>query len=509
MGASNMNKRKKRSTKKQKKYRAGRRLFTNLLILTILALVFFTAVSAINLYKDQIDHNFFYQGVYIDDLDLGGLTKEEALELLASTGKDKLKQVNIRLIHEDHVWVIDKEAVGLTTNISELVEEAYDIGRSGNWLDRIKAVYSLRSNPIHLYSEGYYHAGELEAYLRQIEETLNIEAADASITFRPDEEVKFVITDEKPGRVLDRDAVYNEIKAGLEKGNVDFEVRLNFNVVEPKVYAADFAGKTEKLITFGTDLSKSAADRTHNVVKAASQFNGLVVPPGGVISFNEVVGERTAEKGYRAAPMIVADKSLRDAIGGGVSQTSSTLYNAAIRAGLDVIEYQRHSFPVAYIGKGLDTTVNLPMPVIDIKVKNTKDSPVYIRTFYANQKVYFEVYGEPLPDGRTIRIRTEEYETVAPPPPEIRKDETGQYVTYEDQTYTHVAPRQGYKVRVYRDIMEGDRVVESELLDDHYYRPIAGITYVGVQKRPEVEPETSPEPEGEMESLDMDPDNDD
>jgi vancomycin resistance protein YoaR len=502
MGTNRTNKRKKRSMKKQGKYRAGRRFFTNVLVLITLALVFFAAVK---IYREQIDHNFFYQGVYIDDLAMGGLTKEEALKLLSSTGTDKLNQVNIRLVYQEHEWVLNKEAIGLTTNIPQLVEEGYSLGRSGNWLDRIKAVYTLRSNPIYMYSEASYHTKELDAYLTEIGETLNIQAVDAAITFHPDKDVKFIITDEKPGRVLDTDAVYNEIKAGLEQGSIDFSVKLKFIEVEPKVFAADFAGKTEKLITFGTDLSKSAADRTHNVVKAAAQFNGLVVAPGEIVSFNEVVGERTAEKGYRAAPMIVADKSLRDAIGGGVSQTSSTFYNAAIRSGLDVIEYQRHSFPVAYIGKGLDTTVNLPMPVIDIKVKNTKDSPIYIRTFYANQKVYFEIYGEPLPNGRTIRIRTEEYETVAAPPPEIRKDETGQYVTYEDQKYIHVAPRQGYKVRVYRDIMEGDRVVESELLDDHYYRPIAGITYVGVQKRPEEVPETSPEPETEMDF----PDNDD
>ena len=67
-------------------------------------------------------------------------------------------------------------------------------------------------------------------------------------------------------------------------------------------------------------------------------------------------------------------------------------------------------------------------------------------------------------------------------------------MTYEDEKYVHVKSREGYKVRAYRDIMEGDKVVESELLDDHYYRPIAGITYVGVQKRQETGPETSPMP---------------
>ena len=72
-------------------------------------------------------------------------------------------------------------------------------------------------------------------------------------------------------------------------------------------------------------------------------------------------------------------------------------------------------------------------------------------------------YGEPLPNGRTIRIRTEEYASVPPPAPEVRIDREGRYVTYTDQKYVHVAPRNGYKVKVYREYLEGDKMVETEL----------------------------------------------
>ena len=115
----------------------------------------------------------------------------------------------------------------------------------------------------------------------------------------------------------------------FEAENFRFSVELRFEEVSPQVYAEDFAGKTEKLIAFGTDLSRSAPDRTHNVVKAALEFNGVVLQPGEILSFNEQVGERTAEKGYRSAPMIVADKSLQDAIG--EVPDIHHLYNAAIR----------------------------------------------------------------------------------------------------------------------------------------------------------------------------------
>lgn len=472
--------------RKNKKYRAGRKFYSNLLILLVAAAALYAAASA---FENKIDTNTFYKGIYIDDVAMAGLTKEQALKKLEPGQTQKLDQVNIRLRFEDQEWVLDRNAIALTSNISQVIEQGYNTGRSGNLLSRIQKITSLKNRPVKLYSEISYHTKGLDTGLDEIKNALNIEPVDASYDFRPDNKVKFVVKEEKAGRALDTESILKEIQAGLSQGKLDFTVALQFQEVLPKVHVADLAGIPEKLITFGTDLSKSAADRTHNVVLAVSQFNGLVVQPGEILSFNKVVGERTAEKGYRSAPMIVADKSMKDAIGGGVSQASSTLYNAAIRSGMDVVEFQRHSFPVAYLNKGLDTTVNLPTPVIDLKVKNIKDSPIYIRTFYANQKVYIEVYGQPLPNGRTIRIRTDEYETVPAPETEIRRDETGRYVTYEDEKHVHVTSRQGYKVKVYREILEGDKVVDNEMLDDHYYKPIAGITYVGVKKRPVINAE--------------------
>jgi hypothetical protein len=129
--------------------------------------------------------------------------------------------------------------------------------------------------------------------------------------------------------------------------------------------------------------------------------------------------------------------------------------------------------------------VNLPSPPIDLKFRNNKTSPIYIRAFYASQRIYFEVYGEPLPDQQEVRIRTEEYETIPAPEPEYILDKEGEYVVYEDEEFEKVKSREGYKVRVYREIYKGSELIESELIDDHYYRPIKGIIYKGIQKRPD------------------------
>jgi vancomycin resistance protein YoaR len=479
---NNSRERKRKGRKKtgQRKRKLGR----TLLVIGAAAMLLIAAVLACQKY---LYHDLIYHNIYIDDLSIGGLTREQAVQQLNSAWQDRKNQIEIHLVYRDQEWVFHHEDIQPTSNYEQLVDKAYSTGRSRGFFTRIKKIFDLKNNPVRFATEINYETNILQRRLNEIAKQLNLEPADATLTFYPDAsdpDEMFVITKEQAGRVLQTQLMLEEIEKNLKQKIFDFSVELRFEEVSPQVYAEDFAGKTEKLIAFGTDLSRSAPDRTHNVVKAALEFNGVVLQPGEILSFNEQVGERTAEKGYRSAPMIVADKSLQDAIGGGVSQTSTTLYNAAIRAGLDVVEFQRHSFPISYIEKGLDTTVNLPFPIIDLKIKNTKNSPVYFRTFYAGQKVYFEIYGEPLPNGRTIRIRTEEYETIAPPPPEIRRDREGKYVIYEDQKYIHVESRNGYKVRVYREYMEGDRVIDSELLDDHYYRPIAGIIYVGVNKRP-------------------------
>ena len=132
---------------------------------------------------------------------------------------------------------------------------------------------------------------------------------------------------------------------------------------------------------------------------------------------------------------MIQNKRFVNVLGGGVSQTSTTLYNTVIRAGLDVVERTRHSIPSSYIDMGLDTTVNLPPPepVIDLKFRNNRNSPIYIRAYYANKRIYFEVYGEPLPDGQRYEFYSKVYETIPAPAPEIIKDYEGKYVEYEGE----------------------------------------------------------------------------
>ena len=117
------------------------------------------------------------------------------------------------------------------------------------------------------------------------------------------------------------------------------------HILEPTLLASDLQKTTKLRGRFVTNLGNSSAARTHNVKESLKQFNGMVVNPGQEVSFNDTTGPRTAENGYQDAPLIASDKSLQDGPGGGVCQSSTTIYNAILKAGLNSTVRAHHSFP--------------------------------------------------------------------------------------------------------------------------------------------------------------------
>lgn len=440
------------------------------------------------------------RGVTIDHQNVSGMTREEAVQHMNQYNQHRIRGFSLHITDGVRTWNYEAQALDLRFNIEETVEEALKIGRGDPLLHRIFGS-PRRKNAESLHTQYRWNEEKLTGLTQGIAAQLNSDPIDAKVEFLPDAPKMFVITPEQFGRWVDAEELTDRIVEALTTGTQQIGLAFEPQRVEPQVTRADWAGKTERIAAFTTDLSFGSADRTHNVRKAAMAFHGMVVPPGRVVSFNLTTGERTLETGYRKAPVILADKSLADAPGGGVSQTSTTLYNAVIRAGLEVVEFVRHSFPVSYVDMGLDTTVNLPAPILDLKFKNTRKTPVYIRVMSDSRQLTFELYGEPLPDGQEIRIRTEHYETVPAPEAQMVPDEEGTFVRYTDETFEHVHSREGYKVRVHQDFYRGTELIRSVLLDDHFYRPIQGVIYTGVQERPA----PMPGPRAEIEIIILTP----
>jgi len=149
-------------------------------------------------------------------------------------------------------------------------------------------------------------------------------------------------------------------------------------------------GLTDLLGDFSTPLMGSP-DRVQNIRLSLEAITNTVVLPGEVFSFNEIVGERTVERGYRNAPIILGE-AVVPGVGGGVCQSSTTLYNAVRQAELEIVERRIHSVAPSYIKHGLDATV--AWPHTDFKFKNNSSTPVIVKAEVQKWRVRVWILGK-------------------------------------------------------------------------------------------------------------------
>ncbi|MCX7799664.1 MAG: VanW family protein [Fimbriimonadales bacterium] len=175
--------------------------------------------------------------------------------------------------------------------------------------------------------------------------------------------------------------------------------------------AASLAGQGERLVgSFATSLDGRTDNQRRNAELAARLLNGAVVPPGGVFSFNARVGSLSVDRGFRKAP-VSYNGQLIDSWGGGVCQTSTTLYNAALLAGMEILERSRHRFAPSYVPVGLDAAV--AYNGIDLKLRNPLPVPVRIESGVSGGRLVARLWA-PLPEVRPFRIVREVRSFVAP-----------------------------------------------------------------------------------------------
>ena len=172
---------------------------------------------------------------------------------------------------------------------------------------------------------------------------------------------------------------------------------------------------------FSTDYSKSSAERKHNIALAAKSLDKTLVDVGGEFSFNRTVGARTEKRGYKPAKIIVKGEFV-EGVGGGVCQVSTTVYNAAIRAGLNVTEAHGHSLAVSYVKPSCDAMVNSGSA--DLRFINRTHNPVIIRAFADGKTLTVKVFGEPMKEKYELKsVIIEEI----PPEYTVVKDDDGEY----------------------------------------------------------------------------------
>lgn len=398
-------------------------------IILISAAIFLLALSILlgGLYSSVSKYNLvLYPGIWIEDIDVGGKTKEEAKEALTVKHINLMNNNAVKIKVNDKEYKISGAKFDLKCDYDDILDKAYKVGRESNIFEKYSLIKKADKKSFEL--QHAYNYEVVDEIIKNIEKENNTEPADASISKGTSGE--FVIVQEKYGYKLNSQKLKEEIKAkidNMEKDN-NLLVIASLEKNDPKIKEEALKSINTKISSFTTSFKTSDANRSTNIAVASKAINGKLLMPGEVFSFNDVVGDRTAENGYRMAHVIV-NKELVDGIGGGVCQVSTTLYNSALRAGLETVQRFHHSIPSSYVGLGLDATVAYGL--LDYKFKNTLAYPIYIETVVKNKNLTVNVYSN-------SSLQSKSYNVV---------NEVG-----------------GEKVKVYRITYEQGKFVSKELL---------------------------------------------
>ena len=232
---------------------------------------------------------------------------------------------------------------------------------------------------------------------------------------------KFLFTGAEQGLALDQEKLTKDILDAVKKKDFDAKLIAVMNPVEPE-FSEETAKEKYKTISSFTTKTTSNSKRNTNVKLSAEAINGTILQPGEEFSFNETVGQRTEAKGYKGAAAYNNGEVVEE-IGGGVCQTSSTLYNAVLKSGLKTTKRQSHTYEPSYVTPGTDATVSWNGP--DYKFVNNSSAAIGIRARYSDQTITISIYGVPvLEEGVTYSLKSTKLKDIDPPTPTYEEDPT-------------------------------------------------------------------------------------
>ena len=355
-------------------------------------------VCAVSMTDDKIAN-----GVYISTVDVSGMTKEEAKAAI-NEYVDGLKQTEIQLNGATGSIRILVDEMGLTAKVDEAVERAFVVAHSGNLINRFKETKDLEQNNLYVELELSIDKQLTAHAIYDKVDSLNVDAVNNGLKKENNE---FVFVPGQTGYEVNIVESVYKISDYITQdwdGN-PAELALITDIVEPRGTKEELAQVTDLLGSFTTDFSTSDEGRIKNLTNGSSKLNGTLLYPGEELSVYEICHPFTVENGYGVGGAY-QNGVVIDSVGGGICQVSSTLYNAVIRAELEVTMRYSHSMTVSYVEPSDDAAIAGTYKYF--RFVNNQDYPIYIEGYCANKKVTFNIYGkETRPSNRKVRFESE------------------------------------------------------------------------------------------------------
>ena len=383
--------------------------------------------------------------------------------------------------------IIDYSTLVPTTYKVEKTKVIFTKGKSGEAVKQ-KDVYNTIQTALNEYDFNKTlkikpsSVSEDESVMKTIYKTLSKEGKNATL----DKNNDYKIVAEQYGAKYDLDdsiSAFNKAKEGKE-----FEVKAK--AIVPSITKEDLEKNLFKDVLGEYTTTVNGLSVRKNNVRLAGEKCNVILLPGEEFSYNQTVGKRTKENGFGEAGAYLNGETVQE-VGGGVCQTSSTLYNAVVLANLEVTERTNHTYISSYVPIGRDATVSWGGP--DFKFKNNRDYPIKIEASYAGGKLTCKIIGTDV-DGSYVKFTSERTGDVA-----YNTKYENDATIPEGQQVTKQAGSNGGKAVSYRLVYDKDgKLISKKKEANSYYKGHEAIIAVGtmkVEQVPETTPETTPNTE--------------
>ena len=418
--------------------------------------------------------NLYCPGVYVDGIHLGGMTPEQAMNSVQSQINQSHTAWSVQLTYQGTVVAnIDSALLNMNVDQNELnslMNEAWKQGHDGTQEERYRQMEALEKTPYTAYTaKPSSDTSQIDSLLASLKQQIDVQAQDAQVlAFDVTRAYPFVFSQEVIGLNLDTGPLKTQLYqmvSTMTSGTIE----LVPETVQPQITQAELEKHFTLRGSATTPIDRhSTEDRNNNIRRCFQLISGTVLEDGKTFSFNGVVGERSLSNGFYPAIEYINDEHVVG-VGGGACQASTTLYQAAVCAGMQITSRRPHSDSVSYAEYGTDATVYWMKggKQIDMSFKNTSGGTIYIvaqvMTDPSNKSreiCKVNIYGEDL--GNTVyRLETETVEIL----PSILEP-----VYVKDKANASKA-KDGCIVNSYRATYTGGVLTDRTLLFTDTYNP--------------------------------------
>ncbi len=334
-----------------------------------------------------VNKSTYCSNIFINGIDISRYSKEEGMEYVREQSTERINAQHT-LNWQGNSWSFSAKDFGGSIETDNVMDRAWNIGHVGNIFDRSSSILSLRHNPIYLTAPVSYNEEQVDGFVDQIYNALYIPPRDATVVANltsPE-----LAEGSAEGQELDRETARAQIVSLLETGEGG-DV-LPVLTLEPSLTTEQAMNTLNLIVEYKTDTSARGYYGRFNVRKGLSYFYGMIVQPGEEVSFNEVVGPRTKERGWQPGTEYIGGGKSQEGYGGGICQASSTLYGALLKAGMTILSRSNHSMTVAYVDPSLDAAVTETSSK-DLRFRNDTDSAITIYTEVTKEYATVQIYG--------------------------------------------------------------------------------------------------------------------